>query len=204
MHLLFVGGRGSDQGDIVGGVILHGKKKYWMRGGNFHYHLGLQAGENTLEAQLVRLLTISMAANGGEFVASDFRERYIKFMTTPGSHNDTYASTCHRMFFANYVRGVPPENCADNDGHNTDAIDALTLTVPLILQYMDAPAEVRNRKIVELINVTRRTRALDAYAIAYSDLLINVLRGVSLRDAVEECGRKLEGDDSDGLIRYEI
>ena len=40
------GGRGSDQGEIVGTVILHGKKKYWMRGGNFHYHLGLQAGES--------------------------------------------------------------------------------------------------------------------------------------------------------------
>ena len=48
------GGRGSDQGDIVGSVILHGKKKYWLRGGNYHYHLDLEAGENTLEAQLTR------------------------------------------------------------------------------------------------------------------------------------------------------
>ena len=50
------GGRGSDQGDIVGSVILHGKKKYWGRGLDYHYHVGLQAGENTLEAQLTRLL----------------------------------------------------------------------------------------------------------------------------------------------------
>ncbi len=27
------GGRGSDKGDIIGDVILHGKKKYWLRGG---------------------------------------------------------------------------------------------------------------------------------------------------------------------------
>ncbi|KAF0747814.1 hypothetical protein AaE_007579, partial [Aphanomyces astaci] len=38
------GGRGSDKGDVVGSVILHGKKQFWVRGGNFHYHLGLQAG----------------------------------------------------------------------------------------------------------------------------------------------------------------
>jgi len=75
-----------------------------MRGGNFHYHLGLQAGENTLEAQLVRVLSKSIS-DRGIFDANDFRERYIKFMTTPGSHNDTYASTCHRMFFANLVKG---------------------------------------------------------------------------------------------------
>jgi hypothetical protein len=36
------------------------------------------------------------------------------------------------MFFANVVRDVAPEACADNDGHNTDAIDALTLTIPVI------------------------------------------------------------------------
>jgi ADP-ribosyl-[dinitrogen reductase] hydrolase len=58
---------------------------------------------------------------------------YVKFMTTPGSHNDTYASTCHRMFFANFVNKVPPEACADNDGHNTDAIDALTLVIPAVV-----------------------------------------------------------------------
>jgi ADP-ribosyl-[dinitrogen reductase] hydrolase len=50
-------GRGSDKGEIVGSVILHGKKQYWGRGQNNHYHLGLLAGENTLEAQLARLLT---------------------------------------------------------------------------------------------------------------------------------------------------
>lgn len=38
------GGRGSDVGDIIGNVINHGKKKYWGRGGNYHYHLGLDAG----------------------------------------------------------------------------------------------------------------------------------------------------------------
>jgi ADP-ribosyl-[dinitrogen reductase] hydrolase len=38
------GGRGSNSGDIVGGVILHGKKKYWERGANWFYHRGMQAG----------------------------------------------------------------------------------------------------------------------------------------------------------------
>ena len=43
-------GRGSDKGSVIGDVINHGKKKYWVKGGNHHYHLGLEAGENTLEA----------------------------------------------------------------------------------------------------------------------------------------------------------
>lgn len=150
------GGRGSDQGDIVGRVINHGKKAYWQRGGNFHYHLGLEAGENTLEAQLCRLLVRSMAAQQG-FSRDAFLAEYVSFMTTPGSHNDTYASTCHRMFFSNYANGVPPAQCADNDGHNTDAIDALTLTVPVILFYHHADRALRNEKVREVISATRKS-----------------------------------------------
>lgn len=82
------GGRGSDKGDIIGNVINHGKKKYWVRGGNFHYHLGLEAGENTLEVQLTRLLTQGIIAIG-EFQKDVWLQSYMTFMTTPGSHNDT-------------------------------------------------------------------------------------------------------------------
>ncbi len=92
------GGRGSDQGHIIGDVINHGKRQYWLKGGNFHYHLGLKAGDNTLEAQLARLLARTLASGGS------FLDAYVTFMRTPGSHHDTYASTAHRQFFANLVR----------------------------------------------------------------------------------------------------
>jgi hypothetical protein len=49
-------GRGSDKGSIVGDVINHGKRDYWMRGNDSHYHVTLEAGENTLEAQLCRFV----------------------------------------------------------------------------------------------------------------------------------------------------
>ena len=38
------GGRGSNSGEIVGSVILHGKKKYWERGADWFYHRGMAAG----------------------------------------------------------------------------------------------------------------------------------------------------------------
>lgn len=49
------------------------------------------AGEGTLEAQLVRLQLRSMAENDGLFDFDKFLQKYVTFMTTPGSHNDTYA-----------------------------------------------------------------------------------------------------------------
>ena len=70
----------------------------------FSYSLNLHAnslslfpGENTLEAQLVRVLMKSIVACGGRFDAAHFCSAYVKFMRTPGSHNDTYASTAHRQ-----------------------------------------------------------------------------------------------------------
>jgi ADP-ribosyl-[dinitrogen reductase] hydrolase len=48
------GGRGDDAGTVVGEIILQGKRKYWSRGGNFHYHRGMAAGENTLEVTISR------------------------------------------------------------------------------------------------------------------------------------------------------
>ena len=185
------GGRGSYSGDIIGTVINHGKKKFWAKGQEIHYHQSLNAGENTLEATLTLLLMKRISAVGS-FNADDFREAYISNMRTPGFHNDTYASTCHRMFFANLVNGVSPSDCPDNDGHNVNTIDALTLTVPVIMKYASATKEIRDKMVLDTIHVTRKTgRDLNNYAIVFSDLLVDVLNGNNLRSAVEEAGKKV-------------
>jgi hypothetical protein len=45
-----------------------------------------------LEAKLT-LLLMKNIVKLNTFDANEFRNDYINFMTTPGSHNDTYAST---------------------------------------------------------------------------------------------------------------
>lgn len=107
---------------IIGDVINHGKQNLWSPTKSIHYHATLQKGENTLEVSIARVLMKSIVQNGGIFDADHFRDAYVEFMTTPGSHNDTYASTCHRMFFANMIfRQLPPKDCPDNDHHNVDS-----------------------------------------------------------------------------------
>ena len=54
-------------------------------------------------------------------------------------HNDTYAGTGHRMFFANYVKGKAPRKCPDNDGHNTDALDGLVNLPPVVSTRVTSP-----------------------------------------------------------------
>ncbi len=109
LYVIGGGGRGGDKGSIVGDVILHGKKKYWMKGGSYHYHHGMAAGENTLDSLVTRVLIQTMNRDSGKFHFDHFQESYIKFMTTPDSHNDIYAGTCHRMFFSNFAKGIAPK-----------------------------------------------------------------------------------------------
>ena len=66
------GGRGGNQGNIVGDVILKGKKQYWERGADYFYHRGLPAGENTVEGPITRYQPqfSSKHRSGAAFVAS--------------------------------------------------------------------------------------------------------------------------------------
>lgn len=191
------GGRGSDKGDIVGDVINHGKKKYWGRGLNFSYHCTLQAGENTLEGQLARLLLRTIQQQGGSVKPEMFLDEYVKFMTTPGSHNDAYASTCHRMFFANHIKGIPAANCADNDGHNTDAIDALTLAIPAIVATVteEGPSEEVRKVARQVVALTRKSKALPPYVDLFADMLASVVSGKkTLQSAAVDAGKRLGFD----------
>ncbi|MBM4089235.1 MAG: ADP-ribosylglycohydrolase family protein [Planctomycetes bacterium] len=167
-------GRGSQQGEVVGSVILHGKKHLWGQP-NRHYHYGLQSGDNTLNLLCVRVLLRTM--NGtGRYDSGDFLASYVAFMTTPDSHNDTYAESYHRDFFANYARGISPERCAGREGHDTASIGGLVALPPVIAAALreNDPAAV-DRMPLEHLRLTHRSAKLERYARALGGLLVRFL-----------------------------
>merc|ERR1711994_957173 len=234
------GGRGSDKDSIVGEMILHGKKKFWLRGGSYHYHHGMTAGENTLDTLIARLMlqTIVSMEKGNRNITSlyddpenatkskktkidvnsfteSFLDDYIKYMTTPDSHNDVYAATAHRMFFANYANKREKFHCADNDGHNTDSVDGIINVLIVSLNEMVVRAsqleEVKeakdavdlkvdvtsnktkrgdtslNKVIFDSINVIRKSEELPLYGYIYHNLLVKLIwEEKDLRKAIVE------------------
>jgi ADP-ribosylglycohydrolase len=179
------GGRGSDQGTIIGRVINHGKADYWTSRGSYHYHCTLQKGENTLEAQLVRLVCRNISENAGCFSPERLRSSYVKFMQTPESHNDCYASTCHRMFFANLTKGKAPENCPDNDNHNVDTIDGLIMAVPVMLARWKGSLSDVQADAVSCMGVTRNSQVLPQYSSTLGAVLLDILAGKPIGEALE-------------------
>lgn len=185
-------GRGGFQGSIIGDVICHGKKPYWSPSKSHHYHCTLQKGENTLEMQLTRVVYTGITGNQATFSADVLRQHYVDFMTTPGSHNDCYASTCHRMFFANRAGGTPLEQCPDNDAHNVDTLDGLVMALPVALATLDRPAAEAHEQVASCVGVTRRSRECQRYAAVLGDALQRVVKGDGLAGVVEDlAGRSM-------------
>jgi ADP-ribosyl-[dinitrogen reductase] hydrolase len=79
----------------------------------FHYHHGLQAGENTLGAQLVRVLMRSVIENRG-YDPDRFIEGFIEHLTTPGMNRDPYTEIYIRRWFEKYSRGFHVYDCAEH------------------------------------------------------------------------------------------
>lgn len=166
-------GRGTQAGDIVGSVILKGKKQFWGLP-NGHYHQGMHAGDNTLNLLCSRVLLRSLTANGRHDPA-DFLQAYIRFMTEPDQHNDTYAESYHRDFFANYAKGVAPEQCAGDEGHDTASIGGL-VNIPLVVMANVKANILASCNQAALIqqNLTHRSKELERHTLALSQLLFEI------------------------------
>eukprot|EP00550_Attheya_septentrionalis_P004876 CAMPEP_0198298028 /NCGR_PEP_ID=MMETSP1449-20131203/39346_1 /TAXON_ID=420275 /ORGANISM="Attheya septentrionalis, Strain CCMP2084" /LENGTH=410 /DNA_ID=CAMNT_0043999183 /DNA_START=17 /DNA_END=1246 /DNA_ORIENTATION=- len=174
--------------NIIGDVINHGKQDLWSPNQSIHYHATLKAGENTLEVQLARVLMKSIVATNGKFDPDHFRDAYIQFMTTSGSHNDTYASTCHRMFFANLIfHKLSPKDCPDNDKHNVDTMDGLVLPTIVALATaadMSATPQQISQASASCAAVTRKSDVLQQVAGVWGQLVASSIRESNNNDNV--------------------
>jgi len=159
------------------GEILHDQAQYWGRP-NIHYHQFLKAGENTLNIKLARLLMDSIKFLEA-YRVEDYLQRYIQYMTTPGTHRDTYIEESHRKFFENYARGRPPEKCGREEKH----IGGLVGMVPILVHYRGRPNRAREaaREHLALTHPGDRMRIAADLLI---DLFVQVLDGRSLKQAV--------------------
>ncbi|MFT6056707.1 MAG: hypothetical protein ACJAS2_000983, partial [Pseudohongiellaceae bacterium] len=117
--------------EVVGDVILKGKRQFWDVK-NQHYHQGMKAGENTLNAHCVRVTMRSLSSNQGAYSKETFLENYIALLTADEpKHPDTYAESYHRGFFANLEQGVPADKCGAKT-HDTASVGGLVMLAPIV------------------------------------------------------------------------
>jgi ADP-ribosyl-[dinitrogen reductase] hydrolase len=154
----------------------------------------MRAGENTLNAVCARLVTRGVAAEKGAYSSARFLKDYVEFMTTPGSHNDTYAESFHRDFFSNWAAGVPPERCAGKEGHNTPTIGGFVMLPPVVFANMWRGEALMRSAVTEHLRLTHDSELLASRAEVYASLLASLARGTPARDALAAAGKALALD----------
>lgn len=170
------------------GEILHEQAQHWGRRG-IHYHQFLKAGENTLNFKLATELLRLSERNGG-YDPDEWLARYIGFMLTPGSHNDTYLEEYHRGFFTKYSQGKPPRKCAIHDEHIGGLAQVPTLC--FILKDLDLP-ELR-AAVKEHVGLTHAHANVLRAADTLARLLFRINEGMPLREAIRrEAGDWISG-----------
>ena len=159
------------------GEILHDQARYWGKRG-LHYHQFLQAGENTLNVKICRLL-IDSINQAGTYDPDDFLRRYITFMTSPGNHRDTYVEEYHRNFFVNYANGLPPHKCGVEEKH----IGGLIGMIPVVLFYFNQIDKAREAALAHLA-LTHPGAKMETAGSLLLDILLKVLNGNPLKEAI--------------------
>lgn len=161
-------------GEIIGDVILKGKRELWG-GSQIHYHHGMQAGDNTLNACCARLMIRHLVTNKG-YNKIRWLEDYIAFMTaSPAQHPDTYAESYHRVFFANLRNGIPADKCGAAT-HDTPSMGALVTVGPLALALLSKYSVEQVQQICsEHVRLTHPDEGLLRVVAQYVSLLHTLL-----------------------------
>ena len=200
LHSTSGGGRGGQSGSIVGDVILKGRKALWGQPG-VHYHHGMPAGENTLNAHCARLMLRHLAA--GKYDGPGVLAAYVAFMTAdPPQHPDTYAESFHRGFFANWQAGKNLTRCGAVT-HDTPSIGGLVMIGALALTMLarGTPVDdVRQAARMQLA-YTHPDEGLAMVCDAYVELLHKLLLSTSIDDARAQIEAAAVSTGGAGLTR---
>ena len=166
------GNRHGKPRKIVGEVILKGREKFWGVA-NTHYHHGMQACSNTLNAHCTRALLRTLAARQGNYDRDAFLDAYIKLMTAdPALHPDTYAESYHRGFFANLEAGSAPHRCAAVT-HDTPSIGGLVSIAAIYLagRLAGQSVDTLQQQCVDHLYLTHPDEVLAGVCVHYTALL---------------------------------
>ena len=150
----------------------------------YHYHHGLNAGDNTVAAHLVRVL-MRQITNAGHYDPMLFVDAMVSFLTTPGLNRDPYTEIYIRRWFENYTRGADPLSAAEHQrnvwsiGSHGGMIRPMVLSMLLPDDAMLATGVALDHQVI-----THRSEIVASALSVSVPLLHALLHGIEMREAV--------------------
>ena len=157
----------------------------------YHYHHGLAAAENTLGADLLRVLMRSVVTHGG-YSQQGFLDDFITFMTTPGATRDPYRETYLRKWFEAYSAGTPQENCAEHQRHRWSIASHGGMIRPLVLALLtpDNPPLATGMAVTHQ-QLTHRSELVSAGVYLFVPMLLRLIRGEPFGSVLSEAASQV-------------
>jgi len=163
----------------------------------YHYHHGLQAGENTLGANLVRVLMRSVISTG-EYRQEIFLNDFVEFMTTAGRNNDPYTEIYIRRWFENYSKGIAAELCAEQQKSVWSIGSHGGIIRPLVLSLMAKDPYQGLGHAINHQNLTHRSENVSSALGVLVPLLQALFQGHDPMSTLKEYASKVQLIDIKG------
>jgi ADP-ribosylglycohydrolase len=174
-----------------------------------HYHVSLQAGQNTANACLARVLIRYLTKTQSPHHADNYQpleylQEFYQYVTTAPNntdksldqvefHNDAYLDNYLRGFFENASQGKYLLDCAmrQRDHWSIDALDAVVMCIPIIAAYAYEPEWYVMGRVVEHHMLTHQSVVVTATLYVLVPLLLELYRGADLREALDRAMVKM-------------
>jgi len=149
----------------------------------YHYHHGLIAGENTLGAQLVRLL-MQTTNRSGQYEPLTFVHEFIDYMTTAENNNDPYIEIYIREWFERFAQGYPIDGCAQNQRAVWSIGSHGGMIRPMVLSLLASSVYQGLGLGLEHQQLTHRSENVSSGLCVMIPLLFDLLRGDDPKSAI--------------------
>ena len=155
----------------------------------YHYHHGLKAGENTLGANLVRVLMQNISKEK-KYDQKSFLEDFVSYMTS-GKNNDPYSEIYLRAWFENYSRGLPPELSAQQQRTVWSIGSHGGIVRPLVLSMFFGEPYQGLGMANNHAQLTHRSENISSALGVLVPMLHELLEGKDSRETVEKHAKKV-------------
>jgi hypothetical protein len=180
-----------------------------------HYHQSLEAGQNTVNACIARLLIRYLGERNSNqqdcYDPDEFLERFQRYMCTPPNnkddktqvifHNDTYLDVYLRGFFAN--ASDPNKRLRDctllqRDTWSIGSLDGVLMAIPIIAAYSDEPESMVIGRAIEHAMLTHKSVSVYMVLCILTPLLLELYRGADLKESLERAMVKMRPPECTG------
>lgn len=156
----------------------------------YHYHHGLKAGENTLGANLVRVLMRSVIKNKG-YEQKSFLDDFVAYMTSKDENSDPYLEIYIRDWFENYSKGIAPELSAQSQRDRWSIGSHGGIIRPLVLSLTAKSANEGLGIGICHQQLTHSSQNVSSSLGILVPLLANLIQGDEAQNALRESAKQV-------------